>query len=63
MKRNIIKVYNPDVLTKHIINELIDKGKRFDVIPGLEPEEYDNPMEDMKGEKEDGSKSIIGSVF
>lgn len=63
MNEQSLKVYDPEVLTKHLINELIDKGVRFDIIPGLEPEEYDDPMEEVKGDKEDGSKSIIGSIF
>lgn len=59
---NEYKIYNPDKITKSMINKLIDKGQRFDIIYGLEENDYDNPMEEMEV-KVDNVKTIIGSIF
>lgn len=58
-----IDIYNPDSLTKHMINELIDKGRRFDIIPGLEDEEYSSVSLKEADKSGNSSKSIIGTVF
>lgn len=66
MERIKLNIYNPEKLTKHMINDLIDKGIRFDIIPGLEEEEYSEI--DLKeavdsGRKSKESVSIIGTIF
>lgn len=38
-----IKIYNPDKLTKNMINDLIDKGVRFDIIADLDESDYSEP--------------------
>ena len=63
-----IDIYNPDTLTKHIINDLIDMGKRFDVIPGLEEEEYSEIPESIRSggigeDKQYKEQSVSGSRF
>lgn len=61
-----LNIYNPEKLTKHMINDLIDKGIRFDIISGLEEEEYSEI--DLKEAVDSGGKSkesvsIIGTIF
>ena len=59
----MLNIYNPDMLTKHMINSLIDKGVRFDVVPGLEPEEYSKLEFKEASTDGNGEKSIIGTIF
>lgn len=58
-----LDVYNPDELTKHMINDLIDKGVRFDIIPGLSAEEYSPIILKEANENGDSKRSIIGAIF
>lgn len=41
-----LKVFNPEEITIFEIEELITKGYRFDIVDGLEPEEYDKVGEE-----------------
>lgn len=42
-----LKVFDPDCVSIYDIEMLINNGIRFDIISGLEPEEYDE-LEDFK---------------
>jgi len=46
-----LKVFDPDQISIYDIQLLIDEGTRFDILSGLDPEEYDE-LEDMKADGE-----------
>lgn len=36
-----LNVYNPNCISVYDIERMIDKGIRFDIVDGLQPDEYD----------------------